>query len=245
MKTTSLVRLSGEQCQADHPTLFFFPHAGAGVSGYRSIAAQLPMHLRVFAICLPGREHRFTEKCHYHLTDAVAELVATLTPHLDKPFAFFGHSMGSLLAFECARNLDSTQRKNLRHLYLSGRRAPQIPPRNKLLSTLPIAEFKTEITALGGMDKSIAANQELFDLIVPCLQADLSLNETYQYLDGIQLDCPTTLLGGTDDVTTSVEDLAAWQQQFSQPIKLKTFNGNHFYLFDHEKKIVEIISMEL
>ena len=67
----------------------------------------------------------------------MAELVAALgdaiEPHLDEPFAFFGHSMGAVVAFELARLLRRRHRPLPRLLVASGARAPQfrrghVPP---------------------------------------------------------------------------------------------------------------------
>jgi surfactin synthase thioesterase subunit len=84
--------------------LFVFPHAAAGASAYR-LAAYLPDAVEVCTVQLPGRENRLAEPALTSLDDAVAALAPLIADHTDLPYAFFGHSMGSLIAFETARRL--------------------------------------------------------------------------------------------------------------------------------------------
>ncbi|MBD1832161.1 hypothetical protein H6F61_05535 [Cyanobacteria bacterium FACHB-472] len=63
-------------------------------------------------------------------------------------FAFFGHSLGALIGFELARKLRAQQAQTPNHLFISGRRAPQIPDRNPLIHTLPEPELLSELRQL-------------------------------------------------------------------------------------------------
>ncbi|MGO4426473.1 thioesterase II family protein, partial [Streptomyces sp. MCAF7] len=152
--------------------LFVFPHAGAGASAYR-LAAYLPDTVEVCTVQLPGRENRFAEPALTSLDDAVTVLAPLIADHTDLPYAFFGHSMGSLIAFETARRLRALGARLPDRLFLSGMRAPGLPdrdprhtlPDDKLLAT---SEF-------GGVDA------ELQELLLPLLRADLTLCETYTH----------------------------------------------------------------
>lgn len=54
---------------------------------------------------LPGRGRRLHEAPFTRLLPLVAAIGQALPPYLDKPFAFFGHSMGGAIGFELARYL--------------------------------------------------------------------------------------------------------------------------------------------
>ncbi len=85
--------------------LFCFHYAGGGASVFRGWRDSLPQSVEVCAIELPGRGMRLRESPFTQLEPLVQHLASTLLPYLDKPFAFFGHSMGGLVSFELTRLL--------------------------------------------------------------------------------------------------------------------------------------------
>src|SRR4051812_48675230 len=90
--------------------LLCFPHAGASASAYRAWTDQVPPWLDVWSLQLPGRGARFTEPAFERLLPLVASIADAFGKSDDLPFAFFGHSMGALLAFETARRLRAEKR---------------------------------------------------------------------------------------------------------------------------------------
>src|SRR5206468_11829594 len=85
--------------------LFCFPYAGAGASVFRNWKREFPQDIEICPIQLPGRESRAMERPMDSLSTIVESIVSEMTPLLHTPFAFFGHSMGALIAFETAREL--------------------------------------------------------------------------------------------------------------------------------------------
>jgi medium-chain acyl-[acyl-carrier-protein] hydrolase len=74
----------------------------------------------------------------------VEAIAPALIPHLDKPFAFFGHSVGGLVSFELTHLLKSESSLTPSHLFVSACRAPQLPPTRKPIYNLPESELKAE-----------------------------------------------------------------------------------------------------
>src|SRR5689334_9327956 len=105
--------------------LFCLPYAGGGISIFRTWSQYLPPTIEVCAIQLPGRENRLREPAFTQITPLIQALDAALPSLLDKPYALFGHSMGAIIAFELARLL-LPRNTPLRHLFVSGRIAPQV-----------------------------------------------------------------------------------------------------------------------
>jgi len=85
--------------------LFCFPHAGVGPSVFRGWADQFATDAEVCLVQLPGREGRLRESPFESIANLMPALLADMRPLLDRPFAFYGHSLGATVAFECARNL--------------------------------------------------------------------------------------------------------------------------------------------
>src|SRR5262249_45449331 len=104
--------------------LFCFPYAGAGSSMFHIWTNLLLPEVEVYLIHLPGRDKRINEQ-PYKLLLPLAEVLATaLGPYLNKSFAFFGHSLGGLLAFETVRQLRRQQAAQPVHLFISARFPP-------------------------------------------------------------------------------------------------------------------------
>src|SRR5271168_1373112 len=83
--------------------LFCFHHAGGGASLFRGWPRLFQAGYEIAGIQLPGREHRLREMPYDSLKDLVPALHSAIACELRAPFAFFGHSLGALLAFELTR----------------------------------------------------------------------------------------------------------------------------------------------
>lgn len=84
--------------------LFCLPYSGASATLFRRWQPSLPGWIRLLPLELPGRGLRFGEALHTDAASLVAQLAGELHGTLDSasPYAFFGHSLGGLLAFELA-----------------------------------------------------------------------------------------------------------------------------------------------
>src|SRR5215207_163972 len=85
--------------------LFCFPYAGGDAQVYRAWSRHLPPSVEVLAARLPGRGPRIKEAPFRDLAPLIVAVASAVAPYLDRPFAFFGHSMGALISFELARLL--------------------------------------------------------------------------------------------------------------------------------------------
>ena len=59
----------------------------------------------MYPVQLPGRGSRVREAPLADVPTLVEEIIKALLPFLNCDFAFFGHSMGALIAFELSRAL--------------------------------------------------------------------------------------------------------------------------------------------
>lgn len=224
--------------------LFCFPYAGGGASLYRTWGDELPADFEVVAVQIPGRENRFAE-------DPVAELLKlaglaadALAPHLGLPFAFFGHSMGAMLAFEIARTLRKRGAAAPFHLFASACPAPHIPDTDQT-HELPEAEVIEHMRKFGGMSDDVLANRELMELLLPVLRADAAVTETYVHAAGEPLACPITAYGGVVDAKVSEADLAAWKEHTRGAFTLTMFPGDHFYVKTARTELLAALSKAL
>src|SRR5207253_3000662 len=119
---------------------------------------------------LPGREGRYREPAYTRVEAAVAALLPALRPHLNLPFAFFGHSMGAVMASELTAALAASGGPTPQHLFLSARRAPGVPDPDAPISGLSDAAFVTELSRrYGGIPAEVMQDEELMSLLLPSL----------------------------------------------------------------------------
>jgi medium-chain acyl-[acyl-carrier-protein] hydrolase len=225
--------------------VFCFPHAGGGASTYRRWAAELADGVEICAVQLPGREDRLNEPPFNNLTALVAAVHAEIVQYVDRPFAFFGHSMGALVGFELTRTLQANGDVMPLHVVVSGRRAPHLPPIRQPLHDLPPGQFEAALLALEGTPGDVFADKELMALLGPLLRADLAVCETYEYAPGDPLDVPLTVFGGSSDAEASAADLEAWRIHSRAFCGLQLFPGNHFYFRERPREIVAAIERVL
>jgi medium-chain acyl-[acyl-carrier-protein] hydrolase len=224
--------------------LFCFPYGGAGASLYRGWSAALPATVAVCPVQLPGRENRLAEPSFRRLQPLVQALADGLTPHLDVPFALFGHSLGALVSFELARELRRRGRYPA-SLLVSSFRAPHLPDPDPPIYHLPDAEFIQELVELGGTPPEVLENAELMELVLPRLRADLEVCDTYAYLPETPLACPIAVFGGVDDQEVRPEELAGWREHTSGAFRLRLFTGDHFYVHSMGGALQQAVAEEL
>lgn len=225
--------------------LFCFHHAGGGALGFRRWSDGLPPDVEVCSVELPGHGMRLMEPAFTRLEPLLEALENALLPSLTKPFAFFGHSMGSLVSFELARLLRSDRSLTPLHLFVSGRRAPQIPDPDPPIHALPEPEFLEELRRLNGTPEAVLENAELMQLLLPTLRADFAILETYAYIPKPPLDCPITALGGLQDEEATAEDLEAWREQTNAAFSVQMFPGDHFFVHSAQPLLLQFLSSHL
>lgn len=229
--------------------LFCFPYAGAGASVFHTwpqACPKWPSGVEVCRIELPGHETRLREAPFNRLTALVAVLGPALQPLLDRPFALFGHSMGALISFELARYWRQHQGLTPEHLFVSGRRAPQVPSSEPLLYRLPNTEFWNGMRErYQGMSEAVWQNADLKALFLPILRADVTLVETYEYRVEAALNCGITAFGGLQDTGVSEAALAAWREQTHGVFTQHMVAGDHFFLKADPTSILQVMSEEL
>ncbi|MBV6623044.1 MAG: thioesterase [Rivularia sp. (in: Bacteria)] len=221
--------------------LFCFPYAGASSVIYRKWAVSLPNNIEICPVELPGRGTQIESPLFTNMQALVSLISPILLPYLDKPFAFFGHSMGGLLSFELARYLRKQYDKQPVGLFVSATRAPQIPSSKPPIHALPHNKFKQELHRLNGTPASVLQNDELMQLFIPVLKADFAVLETYVYTQQPPLECPIVAFGGLEDREVTLSELEEWRSQTQSSFKLQFFPGDHFFIHSAESLLLENI----
>jgi medium-chain acyl-[acyl-carrier-protein] hydrolase len=226
--------------------LFLFPYAGGGPAAFWKWSSGFPDQIETWIAHYPGRGSRYNEEPAKKMSGLVQGIFQAIPSLLDKPFAFFGHSLGALVAYELAHAL---HQNNLQHpivLFASACSAPHLPDPHPPIHSLPDLEFVKTLRELKGIPDEIANQSELLELLLPTLRADFEIVENYQYNPSEQpLTCPIVAFGGIDDPHVHREHVEAWTSQTSSSFKSIYYPGDHFYLNVANDEVVQSITREM
>ncbi len=226
--------------------LFCFPYGGAGPEIFAGWADDLPAQIEVIGIHIPGRGTRLNEAPFTRMAPLADAVRAALSGRLDKPFAFFGHSLGALLAFEVAHRLaESGGGVMPAKLIVSGLGAPHLPQSDPPAHSLPTEAFIDRLRELAGTPEQVLQHEELMEITLPALRADFAVCETYQYTERPPLPCPITAFGGDNDPEVALEDIAEWGDHTTAAFAIKTFAGGHFFIHAARDAVLNVIADEL
>ncbi|WP_425322692.1 thioesterase II family protein [Actinoplanes ianthinogenes] len=221
--------------------LVCFPHAGGSASYFFPVSRALSPDVEVLGVQYPGRQDRRHEPCVGDLISLAEMIVPQVEPWLDRPVAFFGHSMGASLAYEVARRLPGVE---LTGLFVSGRGAPT-RVRDEGMHLADDRRLIADLARMSGTDAAVLADEEILRTVLPALRADYRAAETYRYQPGPPLSCPVTALIGDLDDQVSEPEARPWADRTTGPFALRVFSGGHFYLNDHAPKIIDLLRTHL
>jgi medium-chain acyl-[acyl-carrier-protein] hydrolase len=229
----------------DAVTLFCFPHAGGSVQVFHRWSHRTPRGVRLHAVQPPGRGRRLREPTLRRLSAVVRDAARTVEPVAHRPFAFFGHSLGALTAFELARDLHRRGLPDPVHLFAAAARAPQIPPDGRELHALPRREFWDAVIGFSGTPAEVAEHRAFRDLLEPALRADFECYETYRYSDGPPLECPITAVGAAADPLVDDEQVARWSELTTGRFRQLTVAGGHFFPPASTERVIAVVMRTL
>ncbi len=208
--------------------LFCFPAAGRGASAFRRWQDLLPEHVEVWPVQLPGREGRLQEPSFTRLEPLVTAVCNAMLPVLDLPFAFFGHSMGALVAFEVARRLRLNCDLAPIHLFICGYSAPKRPRLFPSIANSSNQSLQNFLRRISGTPDDLLTSNEVLEVMSPILQSDFEACDTYRYLPLHPLQCSLTAYGGLQDEFVPWYGLDSWSEETSGQFRVRFFSGGHF-----------------
>ncbi|MDB5038829.1 MAG: putative thioesterase [Bacteriovoracaceae bacterium] len=219
--------------------LFVFPHAGGSSLSYSKWRDLAPENVELIVVELPGHGARHREKLLMNFKSLIEDLKAAFESEGDTPSVFFGHSMGSLIAFELYRALHSPFREKIRGLALSSFRPPSqknLREREKI-AHLPETELIEKLSQFAPVAPEILRDSAARTYFLKILRADIALMEAYETEDIKPLSVPLLVFGGADDSSVKPEELKQWADFGTILHDVQIFPGGHFYHFEHAKSV--------
>lgn len=225
--------------------LFCFPYAGAGASIYAGWQLPDGLPAEVWAVQPPGRENRRAEPCITDVDSLVRAYARHLLPLLDRPFAFFGHSLGALAAFELTRLLRQQRAPLPVQLFLAAHRAPDLLPKRGPVSTLSDDQFVARMWEIAGPSRSVIRDPELLLLLAPTIRSDFAACERYRYVPDAPLEAPVTCFAAVDDCELDLPEVAAWERHTFGAFQLRRYRGGHLFVRDHAHQLLAAMADDI
>ncbi|MEO3810449.1 alpha/beta fold hydrolase [Sphaerisporangium sp. B11E5] len=230
---------------AGAPCLVVFPHAGGSAGFFTPLAHALAPAVRVLAVQYPGRLDRRPEPA---VEDVRALARAAMEAIAEEPvtarLAFFGHSMGALVAFEAALLGERGSGTAPDLLLASGARAPHLTRVNPAILGDDRALIE-EVLFLGGTSRQALEDEDLLDLVLPPLRSDYRALRAYLPEPGARVRCPITALLGDHDPRVGLAEADRWRDHTHGRFRLLTFPGDHFYLTPRRHEVADAVRLAL
>ncbi|MBN9617510.1 MAG: thioesterase [Acidobacteriales bacterium] len=222
--------------------LVCFPFAGSSASIFRPWIDRLPAEVEVLGVQLPGRENRLREQYIRNMDEIVEHLEREIGPALDPPYVFFGHSLGSLIAYELLQRLEATGRGRAELFVASGAPAPHTCISSGEPLTLTKEQIQRDLRKISGTDTTLLDNVELIALLLPMFQADFELYVNYRYRDAAPIKTPIVVIRGADDIYISHQRQLEWNRHTHGQFLFHIVPGGHHFMIDSSEAVLGLIN---
>jgi surfactin synthase thioesterase subunit len=225
--------------------LFCLPYVGGAAWAFEPWRGGLGADVELCTVELPGRGARMREPAFSRLRPLVDALASAITGELDVPYALYGHSMGSLVAFELARELRRRGLGEPRVLFASGAPAPRLTRQRVAVHCATDAQVIERLRELGGLPEEVMAEPELLTAFLPAIRADFAVYETYEYRPERLLGCPVVVLTGRDDAEVPPAQSLPWERESTGSFEHHVLPGDHFFLRPAQEELLYLVRRAL
>ncbi len=226
--------------------LYCFHYAGSGANIYNRWIQEFKDVADVCPIQLPGRWERHLEKAFTDMDLLIEAMQNSIKDEIKGPYAVLGYSLGALVGFEWIRSLRKLGKDLPQHFFALARPGPQVPRTLPAIVKLDDDQFLKEMQRnYGGVPEVFFLDEEIRNLFLPILRADMEIIETYKFREELPLQVPITAIRGTEDTSLTAEDLQAWSKVTSEEFRAVEIKCGHFYSQTAEAELIKLIKSSL
>lgn len=222
--------------------LFCIPYAGGSSSIYYKWDSYLSEQIILEPLELSGHGEKMDQQCKTTIEEMAEDLLLEMKEQgkFDKEYAFFGHSMGTMVICELIKRIRAHGYKEPCHVFMSGRFPPHLPEKEEL-HQLSDEDFLNKIIAMGGVPESIVAQREILEFFLEPLRADYTAVESYRYQQMEKWNVPISVLLGKKDMEVKDYDYFQWRDYSVMDCNFYEFDSGHFFINEFIPEITELI----
>ncbi len=226
--------------------LFCFPHAGGGPVVFFDWSERLGAAVECVSLLYAGRGQRLREEPRLHVEDLVSEISEGFPAFTDKPFSFYGHSFGGIVAFELARKMRRSGSPGPQHLFVGAARPPHLELPFPPIHELADGDFVSKVQSrYGGMPAAILQDPDVLEMFLPAMRADFTAYETYRFQPADPLDIPITAFGGSDDIAVKIDSLQEWSLHTVAGFDMNVLPGGHFFPSTSGRELMDALNVRM
>ena len=222
--------------------LLCFHHAGGAASAFAGWREALAPAVDVLPVQLPGRETRIREPRVLDMDALVAELDRQLDPLLAARHAFYGHSLGALVAYDLVR-LRQAAGSPLPDRLLVGACAPPDLPAGMV--DLPDEELARRLIRIGGMSEILVRYPAWSRAALSLVRDDLRLCSSHRWSDAVPVRCPIHAFAGDADPVVSADVVAGWAACTTADFRLDRLPGGHLFIHETREPFLALVQRVL
>lgn len=226
--------------------LFCFPHAGGFANYYNSLREYDfgnidDVHIYEY----PGRGTKHGMPADKDMTERVRRAAEELFVNGadDGDYIIFGHSMGSFVGYETAKQLASKYNSRPALVIMSGQNPPSsfLQIRDKFdTKKIDVMEF---LEKLGGVPDFLRSCPSAMNFYMSFIYSDMDILSSYEGSfpnDGELLPYGAAVFGRNDPIVFQ-ELLNEWKKDFQEMLFVRKMEGGHFYMENDISKLCRII----
>jgi medium-chain acyl-[acyl-carrier-protein] hydrolase len=213
------------------------PFAGGSAAVVAGWLARAAPELEPVGHEYPGHGRRMAEP----FAETVADLVADLAPRVRGAgeLRLFGHSLGAVVAFELGLALRAAG-ESVAGLVVAGCSSPDswIPQPSVELSDEALIAF----VSAGGGGTELLETEELRELFLPMLRADMGIAARYRARFGQRADFPLLALCGAHDPIAPRGAMHGWERLTSEFAGVVSIEGGHFFPRERPAEVAAVLA---
>ncbi len=220
--------------------LFCFSYAGGSSIFYHQWANDFDERIQIIPVEIPGHGIRMEED----LLDTIDDIAELIFEELkseweENSYAFFGHSMGTIIITELMYKILEYHYPKPLHIFMSGRFSPDRQEKQKI-AYLPDEQLCRELVSLGGTPEELLEDKEMLEFFLPVIRKDYQCVESYQFSHpkGIWQNNMSIFYGDEDK---EVEEIGydGWTEFTSGSCDFYKFPGGHFFIHSDRQNVMK------
>lgn len=211
------------------PRLFIFPHTGGSADFYVPFARAF-RGTKCVAVQYPGKRAGKDLSQYTSIPDMADRVCAMLKPadvH-PGPVAFFGHSMGALLAFEVALRFEEAGNP-IDALFVSAAAAPGLWRQRVDMTDFNDLQLLGMVSQVTGVNPEFLSDDQFAATLLPTLRG-LKAVMSYECPPDARVRAPIHALRADNDELATAELMEPWRERTTTAFDLTVFPGDHFYI---------------